>query len=184
MHGAVLARAFTHILRLQDDQPPDEPSELEEPGETLERPLGSVGPRRPGHLPLRLFLIVQLLGRFAEAPRVFLVDAYSGKGGLSWAFRKHKKPTCRHDINLDPLDDPCLPTVLYHVFCMHVCYSMLYSCMECTWPAQDILTDIGFLRHLWSVMQMFRGGLLSLAIKCSSWSAMSRLKAAAPYVCI
>ena len=39
---------------------------------------------------------------------------------------------------------------------------------------EDILSDIGFIRHLWCTMNLAHGGLLAMGVVCSSWSIMSR----------
>ena len=66
------------------------------------------GPRRPGHLPFRLFLLMSTLqGMFAMLPEpFFLVDAFSGKGAISWGFKQRNRRYTRMDIALDSRDDP------------------------------------------------------------------------------
>ena len=65
--------------------------------------------------------------------------------------------------------------------CMHI---YIYICkigLPCatlharTHRAQDILSSRGFVRHLWQVMHLREGGLLYMAVVCSSWSVMCRV---------
>ena len=60
--------------------------------------------RRPGHLPARLIILIAMLQQFCCGEEVFLVDAFSGRGALSWAFQKREKKVARLDLVLNPED--------------------------------------------------------------------------------
>ena len=40
--------------------------------------------------------------------------------------------------------------------------------------AEDILTPLGFLRHVWACMHLERGGILTAGVVCSTWSVVNR----------
>ena len=43
--------------------------------------------------------------------------------------------------------------------------------------AKDILTPLGFVRHLYAVLNVARGGLISAGVVCSSWSRINSYSA-------
>ena len=66
------------------------------------------GPARPGRFPVRLFVLLGILTQFQADKSIYLVDAFSGKGAISWAFQRRGKKIARLDISLDPRDDASL----------------------------------------------------------------------------
>ena len=61
---------------------------------------------RRGHLPVKLFIIMNLLlHNFKPSQTVDVVDAFSGKGGISWAFQRRNMRIARLDIALSEKDD-------------------------------------------------------------------------------
>lgn len=40
--------------------------------------------------------------------------------------------------------------------------------------ANDILSNLGFLRHIMACMQLKRHGLVTMGVKCSSWVVINR----------
>ena len=91
-------------LRDHDEDAASDDSDATQPVPCVQETVG----RRPGHLPVRLFIIIALLQQFSYGEEVFLVDAFSGRGAISWAFQRHEKKVARLDISLNPLDEALL----------------------------------------------------------------------------
>ena len=102
-------RLHMHIMHLRssvmdtdDRRGDDEPQD-----EGIPRSLASDGgPRRPGHLPVRLWRLLMLMTTFASMQKpLFVVDAFSGRGAISYEFRRRGHAFSRLDIDLDERDE-------------------------------------------------------------------------------
>ena len=91
-------------LRDVDDDRASNDSDATEPAPFVQRTVG----HRPGHLPVRMFMIIALLQQFCCGDQVFMVDAFSGRGAMAWAFKKHEKKVARLDITLNAQDEALL----------------------------------------------------------------------------
>ena len=64
------------------------------------------GPSRPGCLPYRIWVMMQLLAvAFAPLPELACTDLFAGKRALSRAFVGHGEPAVALDILLTPDDE-------------------------------------------------------------------------------
>ena len=65
-----------------------------------------LGPARPGCLPFRLFMIMQVIATAFVAPPPFsCVDCFAARRAISRAFVGHGEPAVALDILLTPDDD-------------------------------------------------------------------------------
>ena len=96
------------------------------------------------------------------------VEAFAGRSEIAKAFKRQGYNGVALDIELDPLD---VTRQLYHDL-----PALLAS------PARpvtkDILSPIGFLRHLMAAASLARGGLYTAAVVCSSWVCINSTLAA------
>ena len=67
------------------------------------------GPSRPGYLPARLWVLMELMSRaFRMGNQYDCGDMFSGKCSISKAFIRQGLKACALDIALDGRDDPWL----------------------------------------------------------------------------
>ena len=105
------------------------------------------------------FKVIEMPGDF------HLVEAFGGQCEIAKAFKRAGLKACALDINLDPRDETGL-----HACMIHATVIKNFDIL-----AQDILSPIGFVRHLYSAANLCRGGLLTAAVVCSSWVAINRI---------
>ena len=113
-------------LRDFEEEGSADDSDATEPIPYLDETVG----RRQGHLPVRLFILMALLSKFRGGEKVFLIDAFSGQGAMSWAFQKRQKKVARLDIVLNPDDETLLHRGCWTgvaCMCAHCTRGMLIS---------------------------------------------------------
>ena len=50
----------------------------------------------------------------------------------------------------------------------------MFCCYSTSIPSQDICEPLGFLRFLWCILNMRRGGVAVAGVLCSAWSIVNR----------
>ena len=67
------------------------------------------GPRRPGHLPVRLWIILQLMERaFVKGREYACADLFAGKCAISKTYRRKGLSACALDTEIDARDESWL----------------------------------------------------------------------------
>ena len=80
------------------------------------------GPSHPGHLPVRLYMIIQLLQRAFVAPALYdCCDFFAGRMAVSKAYVARGFRACALDMCIDPNDDT---RSMEFDFCFHACIRM------------------------------------------------------------
>ena len=131
--------------------------------EEIPRPVHAQLQGEPGFIPVRFLILVNLIKRNFPPKRnmhFYNVDAFAGKSAISKAFRHRGRPSVALDLAITPDDESRLN--------FWACAANPW-CMKLLCALQDILSPVGFVRHVRAILAMRPGALLTMGPVCSSW---------------